>query len=60
MSQKQDSTNKADNWLTDLYNNEDRKKTPQKPEVLPESGGPKGLEPTRYGDWEKSGRCIDF
>ena len=25
-----------------------------------ESGGPKGLEPTRYGDWEKSGRCIDF
>ena len=25
-----------------------------------ESGGPKGLEPTRYGDWEKAGRCIDF
>lgn len=25
-----------------------------------EYGGPKGLEPTRYGDWEKSGRCIDF
>jgi hypothetical protein len=25
-----------------------------------EIGGPKGLEPTRYGDWEKSGRCIDF
>ena len=22
--------------------------------------GPKGLEPTRYGDWEKNGRCIDF
>lgn len=20
----------------------------------------KGLEPTRYGDWEKDGRCIDF
>lgn len=19
-----------------------------------------GLEPTRYGDWEKDGRCIDF
>lgn len=19
-----------------------------------------GLEPTRYGDWEKNGRCIDF
>jgi hypothetical protein len=25
-----------------------------------EIGGPKGPEPTRYGDWEKAGRCIDF
>ena len=25
-----------------------------------EYGGPKGREPTRYGDWEKNGRCIDF
>ena len=25
-----------------------------------ESGGPAGSEPTRYGDWEKKGRCIDF
>lgn len=25
-----------------------------------ESGGPKGLEPTRYGDWERNGRCTDF
>jgi hypothetical protein len=25
-----------------------------------EIGGPGGLEPTRYGDWEKNGRCIDF
>lgn len=25
-----------------------------------EIGGPQGLEPTRYGDWEKNGRCIDF
>jgi hypothetical protein len=27
---------------------------------IPEVGGPKGLEPTRYGDWERKGRCIDF
>ena len=20
----------------------------------------KGLEPTRYGDWERKGRCTDF
>ena len=25
-----------------------------------EQGGPKGPEPTRYGDWEKAGRCTDF
>ena len=25
-----------------------------------EVGGPAGPEPTRYGDWEKAGRCIDF
>ncbi|MDX1608718.1 MAG: DUF1674 domain-containing protein [Halofilum sp. (in: g-proteobacteria)] len=25
-----------------------------------EIGGPNRLEPTRYGDWEKNGRCIDF
>ena len=25
-----------------------------------ELGGRGGPEPTRYGDWEKNGRCIDF
>ena len=25
-----------------------------------EIGGPRGPEPTRYGDWERKGRCIDF
>ena len=25
-----------------------------------EVGGPKGPEPTRYGDWEVDGRCTDF
>jgi hypothetical protein len=25
-----------------------------------ESGGPKGREPTRYGDWEKKGIAVDF
>ncbi len=25
-----------------------------------EKGGPKGPEPTRYGDWENNGRCTDF
>ncbi|MDC0033565.1 DUF1674 domain-containing protein [Alphaproteobacteria bacterium] len=25
-----------------------------------ETGGRDGPDPTRYGDWEKNGRCIDF
>jgi hypothetical protein len=31
-----------------------------KTELPPEIGGQKGPEPTRYGDWEKNGRCTDF
>jgi hypothetical protein len=32
------------------------------PPALPdiEIGGPSGPEPTRFGDWERKGRCIDF
>lgn len=30
------------------------------PAPAPEFGGRDGPEPTRYGDWEKNGRCIDF
>ena len=34
---------------------------PPPPPALPaEVGGPKGPEPTRYGDWEQKGRCTDF
>ena len=25
-----------------------------------EKGGPKGVEPTRYGDWERNGIAYDF
>ena len=49
---------------------EPQRTTPQDPAVLPaeepkpakpkEVGGPKGPEPTRYGDWEKNGRRTDF
>jgi hypothetical protein len=37
--------------------NHDPKPAPQ-PEG--EIGGPKGPEPTRFGDWERGGRCSDF
>jgi hypothetical protein len=30
------------------------------PPLPVEIGGRDGPEPTRYGDWEKNGRCIDF
>ena len=29
-------------------------------QLPPELGGPKGLEPTRYGDWERKGIVSDF
>ena len=31
-----------------------------KQKIPAEINGPKGLEPTRYGDWEQKGRCTDF
>jgi hypothetical protein len=38
--------------------------TPRQPNAVEqrakEIGGPSGPEPTRYGDWERNGRCIDF
>ena len=29
-------------------------------EMAEEDGGPKGPEPTRYGDWERKGIAVDF
>jgi hypothetical protein len=29
-------------------------------ELAPEEGGPKGPEPTRFGDWERKGIAVDF
>ncbi len=38
-------------------------KTPESPVPTPEPAvthEEDKLNPTRYGDWEKNGRCIDF
>ncbi len=43
-----------------LENPESEEARDQRDELPAEYGGPKGKEPTRYGDWEKNGRCIDF
>ena len=31
-----------------------------KQKIPAEINGPRGPEPTRYGDWEQKGRCTDF
>ena len=44
-----ESTNPADPQVGDAA-----------PKMPREIGGPTGPEPTRFGDWEKNGRCTDF
>jgi hypothetical protein len=47
--------------MTDETKPAEAKPDPKPEQKLPrEIGGPKGPEPTRYGDWEKNGRCTDF
>jgi hypothetical protein len=29
-------------------------------QAIAEQGGPKGPEPTRFGDWERKGIAVDF
>jgi len=67
-----DSDNKPKFTSTDVVRNEDgRPIAPQparkfetmanQPDEPTEVGGRKdGSDPTRFGDWEKSGRCVDF
>jgi hypothetical protein len=37
-----------------------RRQKEDKNQLPPEKGGPKGPEPTRYGDWERKGIVSDF
>jgi hypothetical protein len=46
----------AGNPQTKGMNPEDQGRSARPPEI----GGREGPEPTRYGDWELRGRCIDF
>ena len=57
MSQE-DTTNARDEARHDP-----ERESVEKPDAAPapkEIGGRQGPDPTRYGDWEKNGRCIDF
>ena len=42
----------------EIKSNKNKKKKEKKEKK--EIGGPKGPEPTRYGDWEVKGRVSDF
>ncbi len=44
----------------DADNKPEEQRVREKERPPREIGGPQGPEPTRYGDWEKKGRCIDF
>jgi len=37
-----------------------RRKQQKAKDMASETGGPAGLEPTRYGDWERKGIVSDF
>jgi hypothetical protein len=39
---------------------EERRRKAKRLELPPEINGPKGPEPTRYGDWENKGIVSDF
>ncbi|MDO9240176.1 MAG: DUF1674 domain-containing protein [Methylicorpusculum sp.] len=52
LSETEKSINEAEE-LSDSINTTD-------PVNVEEIGGRNGPEPTRFGDWEKIGRCIDF
>lgn len=54
-----DSRRKAD-MVAEEAGRKARAEAAARGEKATESGGPEGLEPTRYGDWEKAGRCSDF
>jgi hypothetical protein len=56
---EQDSKNKPEspNSKPEPGTDDTAARTTERPREI---GGRKGPDPTRYGDWEKAGRCIDF
>lgn len=63
----QNTENKSANAIKNSVKTQDKVspnhpvKDSKKETLSKEFGGRKdGLDPTRYGDWEKNGRCIDF
>jgi len=55
-NQTDDQTNKLSSDNNQSSESKEQASLPAQKEI----GGRGGLDPVRYGDWEKSGRCIDF
>ncbi len=54
-STKDGGASDAENSVS-VTHSEPAKKSPARKEI----GGREGPEPTRYGDWEVNGICVDF
>lgn len=57
MSEKEQLNDAEDNLQDEAGQSESAESSDNAPTEI---GGRKGPEPTRFGDWEKNGRCIDF
>ena len=60
MTDKTHAPNAADHLARHDAERTPPESIPHDPKLPPEVGGPKGPEPTRFGDWEQKGRCTDF
>jgi hypothetical protein len=61
MKSEDPSQKKTSVESTDTQDAQPDENSARNAEAPVEIGGRKdGLDPTRYGDWEKNGRCIDF
>jgi len=52
-----DKTTKPDRPADRSAEQPDTGRSAPKPKEI---GGRNGPDPTRFGDWEKNGRCVDF
>ena len=59
-SQKPEAPSTADTEVSHKVNEQRDAVQPAAVPTHQEIGGRSGPEPTRFGDWEKNGRCIDF
>ena len=60
MSKEIEQKQRKESEKDQVDDNSVSKETEKDPSWPKEKGGPKGPEPTRYGDWESKGKCVDF